>query len=114
MFDWLPAADERALLIGLITSLKLFGLALVGAFGVGIPVGLLTVHFPRSVGRFVTAYGMFAAAAPPIVVLYWMHYPAQTFLGVIAPPFVSALAALVVIGAGFVCYAVSGTLRDFP
>src|SRR5207245_398102 len=48
------------------------------------------------------------------VILFWLHYPAQTMLGIVVPPFWTALTALMLINIFSVYRIVADAVRDLP
>jgi len=59
-------------------------------------------------------FSIILAAVPALVLLFWMHYPLQTLLGVVINPFITASAALSIINISLVSELVREALRDFP
>ena len=53
-------------------------------------------------------------AIPALVVLYWFHYPAQSLLGIVVPPFFTALLTLILINTFAIYRIVSDAIREFP
>jgi ABC-type amino acid transport system permease subunit len=51
---------------------------------------------------------------PVLVLLFWLHYPLQSVLGVIFDPFYTAAAALSLVNIVSIADLVATTLRDFP
>ena len=59
-------------------------------------------------------FSIILAAVPALVLLFWMHYPLQTLLGVVINPFITASAALSIINISLVSDLVREALSDFP
>jgi His/Glu/Gln/Arg/opine family amino acid ABC transporter permease subunit len=59
-------------------------------------------------------FSIILAAVPALVLLFWMHYPLQTLLGVVIDPFITAATALSIINISLVSDLVREVLRDFP
>jgi ABC-type amino acid transport system permease subunit len=60
-------------------------------------------------------FGSFVLSGLPVLVLlFWLHYPLQSMLGVVVDPFYTASAALSLVNAVLVADVVKSTLRDFP
>ena len=53
-------------------------------------------------------------AIPALVVLYWFHYPAQALLGIVVPPFFTALLTLTLINTLAIYRIVSDAIKEFP
>lgn len=67
-------------------------------------------HFRHAID----AVAFCAAAVPALVILFWFHYPAQTLLGVVIPPFWTALFTLSLINTFGIYRVIADALRDFP
>lgn len=68
---------------------------------------MLTEWWPRLVGRPVSILSRITEAIPILVLLFWLHYPAQSALGVVIDPFITMAGLLTVLNA----LAVFGVLR---
>lgn len=103
-----------AYLRGLLTTFELVVLSAVGGTMVAIFLEWSCHYLGASLRRAVDwiAFGM--AAVPALVTLFWLHYPAQALLGVVVPPFWTALATLGVINAFAVYRIVADAIQDFP
>jgi ABC-type amino acid transport system permease subunit len=54
------------------------------------------------------------AAIPALVILFWFHYPAQALLGIVVPPFFTALLTLTLINTLAIYRIVGDAIREFP
>ncbi|MBX3356515.1 MAG: ABC transporter permease subunit [Phycisphaeraceae bacterium] len=95
-------------------TLKLCGIAWLIGFPLGIGFGLAGARWPRSAGRVLQAIAVLFAAVPVLVVLFWLHYPAQAMLGMVIDPFLTATVTLMAYTAILVADAVRLGLGDFP
>lgn len=97
---------REGLLSGLGVTLRLsatvwfFGLSFGGLLG-------LAGATDRVVGRASGALAFFLAGTPLLVLLFWLHYPAQSLAGVVVDPFYTAALTLSVLNV----LAVSETVR---
>jgi ABC-type amino acid transport system permease subunit len=51
---------------------------------------------------------------PPIVFLFWLHYPAQALFNIVVDPFITASVAISILGIFMVADAVRAIIVDFP
>lgn len=83
-----------AFLNGLGVTLEIiFLVALIGV-PLGVLFGVLGARVSTSVGTLVSALHFLTGAIPVLVLLFWMHYPLQSILGVVINPFWTTVAAL--------------------
>lgn len=54
------------------------------------------------------------SSVPVLVFLFWMHYPAQSLLGVVVDPFYTASATLAIVNTFMVGDLIRNALNDFP
>ncbi len=108
-------SDHRAeFLVGLWTTLKLclyiwpIGILLGSALGAAGGHWKLAVGIPSRVLSFILS------AVPVLVFLFWLHYPAQTMLGIVVEPFYTAVVALSALNTLTVADLMRNVLRDFP
>jgi polar amino acid transport system permease protein len=83
-----------AYLSGLLVTLKLCVTAWVGGIIGGGIIALSTEWFPQLIGWPAIVLSRITEAIPIMVLLFWLHYPAQTALGVIIDPFFTTAALL--------------------
>lgn len=82
---------------GLYMTLKLcliiwfFGLT-IGAF-----LGLMANKYPATVGVSTKTFSFFFSGIPILVFLFWLHYPAQSLLGIVVDPFYTAALAITLV-----------------
>ncbi|HYI64049.1 MAG TPA: ABC transporter permease subunit [Allosphingosinicella sp.] len=103
---------HEGIAIGLLTTLELVGIAWVGGILLGTAIGFFA---SRSVvwDVLVRSSAFFLASIPVIIFLFWVHYPLQTALQIVIPPFVSAALVLTILNVGFVAEIVRIALRNF-
>ena len=86
-------------------SIGLVAGTLLGALGGG----------QKGVFRSVVSTGAFILSGlPTLVLLYWLHYPAQALLEVVIPPFFTTVLALSVVNIFVVARQVQIALLEFP
>lgn len=84
------------------------------SFTLGSLIGWTAVRYPRALGFPLRAIAALLAGVPAIVFLFWLHYPAQSALGIIVEPFYTALAALSILGIFVVAETMRSVLAGFP
>lgn len=106
--------NKDAFLKGAQVTAVLFILSLT----IGTVAGVLLSALANFLGAGFTRTSDFIAlcftAIPPIVTLYWVHYPMQSLLGLNLPPITSALITLGAINTLAVYRIISDAERDFP
>lgn len=105
---------HEAILNGLGVTLKLSLVIWFGGLLVGGLVGTASDRWKKGVG-LPLRFGSFVLSGLPILVLlFWLHYPLQSILGIVVDPFYTAAAALILVNAVLVADVVKNTLNDFP
>jgi polar amino acid transport system permease protein len=99
---------RSAYLAGLAVTLKLCAVAWAGGLLAGGIVAFSSEWWPRLIGWPVQALSRVTEAIPILVLLFWLHYPAQVALGVTIDPFYTIAALLTALNA----LAVFGILRS--
>ncbi len=103
-----------AFLDGLSVTLKLCGIVWVTGLAGGILLGILGGHYPTSWGRCVRGASFSFSAMPALVILFWLHYPAQAALDVVIDPFYTAALTMTIINLLGVAESVRQAVVDFP
>lgn len=98
---------------GLLVTLELAAIAWLTGLIVGTALGILASRYRRQVGYPLRGLSFTLAAIPPIVILYWAHYPLQTALDVIINPFITAAGTLSLINVVMVAEIVRTALDGF-
>ncbi len=84
---------------------------------VGIVFGILLgawAHSDKSVAKGLNATSFVASALPILVVLMWLHFPAQALLGLVIDPFITTALALSLVNLVLVGDTVCRTLDSLP
>ncbi len=103
-----------AFLQGLSVTLKLCFIIWASGLMLGALLGVLGAHYPESWGRFTRAMAFAFAAVPTLVVLFWLHYPAQAVLNIVIDPFYTAALTLSLVNVFGVGEMVRQAVDDFP
>ncbi len=85
----------------------------VGLVG-GIILGVVGAQRPKSWGKTIqyTSFGF--SAIPALVILFWLHYPAQAMFNVVIDPFYTAAFTLSLVNLFGVGEVVRQAVSDFP
>jgi polar amino acid transport system permease protein len=105
---------HEAILGGLWMTLRLSLVVWISGLIVGTLVGIASDKWQRGVGIPLRFGSFVLSGLPVLVLLFWLHYPLQSMLGVVVDPFYTASAALSLVNAVLVADVVKSTLRDFP
>lgn len=81
---------REAFISGLFVTLSIATIAWVFGLTVGTLFGVFASRYKLWVGYPLRAASFTLAAIPPIVLLYWAHYPLQVALDIVIDPFVTA------------------------
>ncbi|MBV8060916.1 MAG: hypothetical protein JO253_05255, partial [Alphaproteobacteria bacterium] len=79
-----------AFLQGLRVTLMLCAVIWTAGLVLGTALGVVGAHSPKSWGRFTRGASFAFSAIPTLVILFWLHYPAQAALGIVIDPFYTA------------------------
>jgi polar amino acid transport system permease protein len=103
-----------AFLSGLRVTLELCAVIWLSGLVLGIALGTVGAHYPKSWGRFTRATSFAFSAIPMLVILFWLHYPAQAALNVVIDPFYTASFALSLVNVFGTGELVRQAVIDFP
>lgn len=105
---------REAFVGGFIVTFELLLLTAAGGTVIAIALEWACERFEGSVRRFVDGTAFCMSAVPALVILFWLHYPAQAMLGIVVPAFWTALTALMLINIFSVYRIAADAVRDFP
>jgi ABC-type amino acid transport system permease subunit len=80
----------------------------------GVGLGVVGANAPHSWGRFTRGMSFAFSAIPTLVVLFWLHYPAQAVFNVVIDPFYTASLTLSLVNIFGVGEMVRQAVADFP
>ncbi len=103
-----------AFLQGLSVTLKLCGVIWSSGIVLGIVLGVIGANYPKSWGRFTHGMSFGFSAIPTLVILFWLHYPAQAVFNVVIDPFYTASLTLSLVNIFGVGELVRQAVIDFP
>lgn len=105
---------REGLLNGLAVTLQLC--AIVWGIGllIGSGIGVMGAKYPGSFGAWSRVFAFVLGGIPILVLLFWLHYPAQAVVGVVIDPFFTAVLALSFVNIAAVAETVRPVLVTFP
>jgi His/Glu/Gln/Arg/opine family amino acid ABC transporter permease subunit len=107
--------DYRAAILGgLRVTLDLCLVAWAAGVVLGTLAGTAANRWRATVGWPVRGAAFVLSSVPVLVLLFWLHYPLQSMLGVVFDPFYTAAGALALVNVVSVADLVATALRDFP
>ena len=105
---------RRAYMGGLSITLKLCLLAWVGGIVGGGTMAFGIEWWPRLIGWPIRMLGHITEAIPILVLLFWLHYPAQVALGITVDPFYTTAFLLTSLNILAVCSILRDAVRNVP
>jgi polar amino acid transport system permease protein len=103
---------------GLLIGLKTTGLLIILVWALGLVggafVGSLAYQFPKSVGRLARLFSFLLSGIPVLVLLFWLHYPAQSLIHITVDPFWTSVLALGLVNIFSVADIVRPVIEQFP
>ncbi|MFY9287783.1 MAG: ABC transporter permease subunit [Alphaproteobacteria bacterium] len=103
-----------AFLQGLLVTLQLCAIIWTAGIVIGTLLGVFGAQHPHSWGRFIHAMSFAFSAIPTLVVLFWLHYPAQAVFNLVIDPFYTASLTLALVNIFAVGEVVRQAVSDFP
>jgi His/Glu/Gln/Arg/opine family amino acid ABC transporter permease subunit len=113
VFD-IVAKYQDAFLTGLSITLKLCIIVWLIGILAGTMLGAAGVRWKFTIGIFSRFGSFFLSGIPVLVLLFWLHYPLQSILGVVIDPFYTSVATLSLINIFAVSDIVRNSMNDFP
>lgn len=105
---------REALLSGLLVTLELSVVVWFSGLLFGVFFGVLAHRQKEIAGKFLRIFSFVLASIPILVLLFWLHYPLQTLLGIVILPFITAAFAISLVNIVSVAQIVRDALDDFP
>ena len=99
---------------GLFVTISLCLIVWIVGLVFGVIFGALASRDKGGVGRYLKTTSFLLESIPVLVLLFWLHYPLQSLLGIVVVPFVTAAAALSFINIIGVAKITRDTLDEFP
>jgi len=107
------AQYHEGLLAGLRVTLELCAIIWTAGLVAGTVLGVVAARW-RAIGWAARIVSFILGGIPILVLLFWLHYPFQSLLGVVIDPFYTASFALSLINIFLVCDIVRNAVADFP
>ena len=105
---------QPAFLQGLLVTLELCLIIWTVGISGGVLLGVIGAQHPVSWGVFIRAMSFAFSAIPTLVVLFWLHYPAQAAFNVVIDPFYTAALTLSLVNLFAMGDMVRQAVSDFP
>lgn len=102
------------LLAGLCVTLRLCAIIWSSGLVFGSLLGAASTKSPYWIGGIGRFFSFALSGVPVLVLLFWLHYPAQAIAGVVVNPFYTAAATLSLINIFAVSDIVRQSLLSFP
>jgi ABC-type amino acid transport system permease subunit len=113
MFEIIVTYKE-AFLKGLSVTLALAAITWGVGLTFGSILGFLSAHWSKSWGVAIRGVSFLLSGIPILVLLFWLHYPAQQILGVVVNPFYTAALVLSLVNVFGVEMIVRGAIEAVP
>jgi len=101
-------------LLGLGVTVKLCLIIWSAGLVLGTLLGVAAAKWRLAVGLPLKAVSFVLAGVPVLVFLFWMHYPLQSYLGIVVNPFYTAAATLSIVNILLVSDLIKIHLLEFP
>jgi len=103
-----------AFLQGLKVTLELCLVIWTSGIIFGTALGIVGANYAKSWGRFTHGASFAFSAIPTLVILFWLHYPAQAAFDVVIDPFYTAALTFSLVNIFGVGEMVRQAVADFP
>lgn len=105
---------REGFLAGLAVTMQLAGIIWVIGIAGGTGLGWLAARHPQNWGKFVRTVAFILGGLPILVLLFWLHYPAQAIFNVVIDPFITAAFTFTLVNIFAVSSLVREAIADFP
>lgn len=105
---------RQGLLDGLSVTLELCLVVWLGGLFWGLILGVAGARWKAWIGGPARMASFIISGIPLLVLLFWLHYPLQSMLGLVIDPFFTSAAALLVINTLAVADITRVAICDFP
>ncbi|MFC1511622.1 ABC transporter permease subunit [Candidatus Latescibacterota bacterium] len=105
---------RQAFFNGFLTTAELLFFCAVSSTLVAAALEWLCQKTNAHVRHVVDVVAFCSVAIPALVILFWFHYPAQTLLGIVIPPFWTALFTLSLMNTFAIYRVIADAMRDLP
>ena len=105
---------KEGFLRGLSVTLALAVITWTVGLAGGSMLGFLSAHYQKSWGVAIRTLSFFLSGIPILVLLFWLHYPAQQIVGVVIDPFYTSALVLSIVNVFGVETLVRGAIQAVP
>ena len=105
---------RQAFADGFLVTLQLLVLATLIGTITGGALEWLCARLGSGIRLVVDSAAFAVTTIPALVILFWLHYPAQAMLGIVIHPFWTALTTLTIINAFAIYRIIADAVHDFP
>lgn len=106
--------NQHIFLHGFLTTVQLLGcIMLIGIPG-GILLGIIGGRYSAGMAYAIKGFRFVTKVIPVLVLLFWLHYPLQAFLGIVVNPFWTAVFVLGMINMSATANVVTVELELLP
>jgi len=105
---------REGFLTGLWVTLELSAIIWIIGISGGTVLGWAAARHPQNWGKFVRLVAFILGGLPILVLLFWLHYPAQAIFQVVIDPFITAAFTFTLVNIFAVASLVREAIADFP
>jgi len=106
--------NQYIFLHGFLTTVQLLGCIILIGIPVGILLGIVGGRYSAGVAYTIKGFRFVTKVIPVLVLLFWLHYPLQAFLGIVVNPFWTAAFVLGLINMSATANVVTVELELLP
>ena len=103
-----------AFIRGLVVTLELASIAWLSGLLLGSILGVAGARWHKSVGVVTRTFSFVLSGIPILVLLFWLHYPAQALLGIVIDPFYTSALVLSLVNIFVVEQIVRSAVQSLP
>jgi His/Glu/Gln/Arg/opine family amino acid ABC transporter permease subunit len=105
---------HQGFLSGLFVTLKMSLIIWSVGIVIGFTLAVLSNKYKEEIGIPISLLSFILSGMPLLVLLFWLHYPAQELLGVVIDPFYTAVLTLCIANIFGVCQIIRHGIAEFP
>lgn len=105
---------HNLLLQGFFVTLKLLGSIILIGIPIGTFLGVVGGRYDSSVAQLIKSLRFITKVIPVLVLLFWLHYPAQALFGIVVNPFWTTIVALGFINVVSTAHVITTELELLP
>lgn len=105
---------QNLFLKGFLTTIELLALIMIIGIPLGVLFGIIGARYSVIVAGIINSLRFLTKVIPVLVLLFWLHFPAQALLGVVIDPFWTTVLALSFINTIATAYLIQEELKLLP